>query len=112
MSGRPCAVRLPGGTSHTGQGSVEYALRRWLSQVGERTPWRLTIATYRSSGASALPAGQATSRSAPISTVRRLFLTIQVIPDSAGVCGLVPFPLVHEDRAAGIVAEYFVSHVQ
>ena len=36
-----------------GHGSAEYDSSRALSQVGERTPWRLTITTYFSCGAAA-----------------------------------------------------------
>src|SRR5271165_3078535 len=100
MSARPCEVRLPGGTSHSGQGSAEYALRRALSQVGERTPCRLTITTYFNSGRPAAIAGQTASRSAAMNTASGLFLTIRVVPETAGVGRLVPFALVDENGAA------------
>src|SRR5579863_9907229 len=46
MSSLPCAVCMPGATSHLGQGAAENLLRSAGS--GERTPWRVSITTNSS----------------------------------------------------------------
>ena len=110
MSSRPCGVRLPGGTPHSGHGSAEYWFRRAVSQVGARTPWRLTITTYTSRGAAA--SGQAAISAQRTIAKSRLPLTIESVPEAAGIVGLVELALIDEDRAALVITEHLVGEVQ
>src|SRR5215472_6731086 len=87
MSLKPCGVRLPGGTGHSGHGTAEKALRRALSQVGERTPWRETITTYFNSGFEAPRNGARARRNAASKAAGRLQLTIQVKPKPVSLGG-------------------------
>src|SRR5580698_2942247 len=110
MSAAPRGVSSPGATPHSGHGSAEYRLRRALSQVGARTPWRLTITTYFSRSA----AGSGCQANSADKTIAesQLVLTIETIPEARGEIGFVEFALIDENRAALIVAEHLVGEVQ
>src|SRR5580658_128887 len=106
----PCGVSSAGATPHSGHGCAEYSFSRAGSQVGARTPWRLIITTYLSRGAPVT--GHATPSAQSTITTSRLLLTIETIPQTARVIGLVKLALVHEDRASGVVTEHFVCDIQ
>src|ERR1035438_549071 len=93
---RPCGVSSPGATFQSGHDWFEYSLRRAASQVGERTPCRLTMIAYLSSALEppAAPAGQAAS-SAAIARSAPAF-AVEGVPQTGRPSRLVLFALVNK----------------